>query len=406
MADYIELPLVADATALSDLGKDYLSDNIDGWTARPGNVESILLEADGQIGAEVVDQVAQIPPVIFAYYGEWLLGIGLREATPATSSVAMTFDAGAVSTAPEGTLIAAPNPDGESYVFQTDAEVRSDAASRVTTVTALEAGANANGCQGTCEAIDTIDGLASVSMTAVASGGTDEENADDYLDRLSDALTILAPRPILPQDFATMARQVPGVGRALAIDGYQPGTNDNYAGPPPLTVEGTPVLAGAGASNVERCVTTAILAEGGALPTQTLMHSTWLVLDGAREVNFLAYVIPPSMNTIDVQATVIRFPGYLDSEVQAAAEDMMRTWLDPETWGSETVGEESGWSRQTVARLYEAVDFLNRAGGVSYVASVQLRKAGGSFAAADVALTGVAPLATYGQILITVQAPS
>jgi hypothetical protein len=114
--------------------------------------------------------------------------------------------------------------------------------------------------------LDVIDGVETVTMAAAATGGTDEEEADDYLDRLADALSILAPRPILPQDFATLARQIPGVGRAVALDLYQPGTNDNIAaGQPggPLTVEGTPVNAGAGITPVAKCVTVAITAEGG-----------------------------------------------------------------------------------------------------------------------------------------------
>jgi hypothetical protein len=194
--------------------------------------------------------------------------------------------------------LAAPNPDGESYVFQTDNEVRSDAATKTTTVTALEVGAAANGCLGVCELIDVIDGVASVTMTLAAGAGADEEDADAYLDRLADALTILAPRPILPQDHATMARQIEGVGRALAIDLYKPGTNDNIAaGQPggPLTVEGVPLNAGAGTTNVPRCVSVAITAENGQPPSQALMHEVWLTLDGAREVNFLEYVVPPTL---------------------------------------------------------------------------------------------------------------
>jgi hypothetical protein len=409
MAEYLELPLTADATALSDIGKDYLAEEISEWNPRPGNVETILIESTGQIGAEVVDQAAQVPPVIFAYFGSWLLGIGLQEATPAVGTVAIAFAAGVATAVPEGSLLAAPNPDGESYVFQTDNEVRSDAATKTTTVTALEVGAAANGCLGVCELIDVIDGVASVTMTLAAGAGADEEDADAYLDRLADALTILAPRPILPQDHATMARQIEGVGRALAIDLYKPGTNDNIAaGQPggPLTVEGVPLNAGAGTTNVPRCVSVAITAENGQPPSQALMHEVWLTLDGAREVNFLEYVVPPSYTTIEVQATVVAYPGYVLAEVQAAAVEMMQTWLDPSGWGAEEVGEEQGWSRQTSARLYEAVDYLNRAEGVQYVSTVQLRKAGGAFAASDVALTGIAPLPFAGAITITVQAPA
>src|SRR3954447_16740312 len=154
MADYIELPLTADATALGDTGKEYLQDQIEGWEPRPGNAETVLIEASGQMGAEVVDQAALVPPVIFAYYGQWLLGITLREATPATGSVQFTYSA--PTTIPAGSLLAVPNADGNSYVFQTDTDLDSTAGNAVT-VTALEPGADANGSVGVGEMLDVID---------------------------------------------------------------------------------------------------------------------------------------------------------------------------------------------------------------------------------------------------------
>jgi hypothetical protein len=334
--------------------------------------------------------VSQVPPVVFAYYGDWLLGITLHEATPSHSSVTFTFEPGSTVTVPEGTLLAAPNPDGESYVFQTDADVRSDATPPArTTVTALEGGANTNGSVGDCELIDSIADVDSAVMTAVAQGGADEETGDEYLDRLAEALTILAPRPILPKDFATMARQVPGVGRALAIDLYQPSTAEGGYGQP---------RDGASHTDVPRCVTVAITGTDGTPPADAIMQAVWTVLDGAREVNFLEYVIPPTYATIDVRSTVVAYPGYLLAEVRAAAEEMIRTWLDPNVWGSETVGEQSGWARQTKARVYEAVDYLNRAGGVNYVESVQLRLSGGAWSSADIPLNGTAPLPSAGDL--------
>lgn len=391
MADYLELPLTADATALGDLGKDYLTEQIPGWTARPGNVESIMLESAGQMGAEVVDQAAQVPPVVFAFYGDWLLGITLRDATPATSTVAITFAEDALVTVPEGTLLAAPNPDGESYVFQTDNDVRSDGPN-LTTVTALEAGAAANGSSGVAELIDTVDGVEIVTMTVVASGGADEESGDDYLARLADALTILAPRPILPGDFATFALQVPSVGRALAIDLYQPSNAEGGFGAPRDAQSHT---------DVPRCVTVAVTADDGSPPSNALMQLVFNTLEAAREVNFLNYVIPPSYTTIDVQATVVPFPGFTLGEVEEAAEEMLRTWLDPLVWGSSTVGETQEWARNTSVRIFEAVDFLNRADGVHYVETVQIRESGGEWVTEDIPLDGAAPLPLAGQLDVT-----
>src|SRR5262245_40943743 len=126
MAEYIELPLTADATALADVAKEYMADQISGWVARPGNVETILLEANGQMGAEVVDQASQIPPLVFAWFGQSLLGIPLRNAISATGVATLTWTDGFVGSVPAGTLVAFPNPDGNSYAFSTDVEIRSE----------------------------------------------------------------------------------------------------------------------------------------------------------------------------------------------------------------------------------------------------------------------------------------
>jgi hypothetical protein len=411
MADYIELPLVDDPDALTEIGVDYLEGAIAGFVARPGSVETVLLEANGQISAEVVQQAALVAPIVFAYAGQALFGIPPHAAVPATATATVTFapDTPAVLVAAQS-MLAVPHPSGSSVVFTTDQDVAAPEGGGdvLVGVTALEAGAAANGAFGPAEFIDVLDGVAGV-VVGTAAGGVDPESDEDYLDRLADGLTLLAPRPILPNDFAVFARQVPGVGRSLAIDLYQPGTNDNVpAGQPggPLTVEGAPVLAGAGASNVARCVATAVTGEAGQPPTQALMHTVWLELDGAREVNFLAYVIPPHYTTIEVKATVHAYPGYLPADVQAAAMAMLDTWLDPGMWGTQPSSTaESGdqWANNTVARVYEAVDWLNRADGVYYVeGAVQLRVAGGAWGGVDVPLTGVAPLPLSGTHEITV----
>jgi hypothetical protein len=409
MTDYLALPLVDDPDALLETGVDYMEDSIPGFVARPGNPETVLLEANSQIAAEVVQQAELVPPIAFAYAGESLFGIPQHDAVPATGTATITFavDTPANMIAAQS-MLSVPHPSGAFVVFTTDTDVNAIAGGGTATVgvTALEPGANANGAFGPSEFVDAVQGIASV-VVAGAAGGVDAESDEDYLDRLADALTLLAPRPILPNDFAVMARQVPGVGRSASLDLYQPGTNDNIAaGQPggPLTVEGAPVNAGAGKTGIERCVTTIITADAGQPPTQTLMHQTWSVLDGAREVNFLAYVVAPRYSTIDVQATVHAFPGYLAADVLASSKAMLAQWLDPDRWGA---GIGDSWTVDTYARIYEAVDWLNRADGVNYVkaGTVQLRIAGGAWSPNDVALPGVAPLTLPGTFTITVELP-
>jgi hypothetical protein len=75
MADYVELPLIDDPDALLEVGVDYAEGAMPGLQLRPGNPETVLLEANSQIAAEVVQQAAQVPPVAFAYAGQSLFGI-------------------------------------------------------------------------------------------------------------------------------------------------------------------------------------------------------------------------------------------------------------------------------------------------------------------------------------------
>lgn len=406
MADYIELALVDDPDALLEIGVDYMEGAISGFVARPGNVETVLLEAESQIAAEVVQQAEQVPPFAFAYAGEALFGIAPHAAVPATATATITFavDTPATMVASQS-MISVPHPSGTAVIFTTDTDVNAPqgGGNVLVGVTALEAGADSNGAFGASQFIDDIDGVQAVATTTTA-GGVDAESSEDYLDRLSDALTLLAPRPILPNDFAVMARQTTGVGRTTAIDLYQPGTNDNLAaGTPggPLNVEGTPVNAGAGLSPVARCVTTVITGENGQPPTQALMHQVWQSLDGAREVNFLAYVIAPRYTTIGVKASVKAFPGYTAADVQASAAAMLTKWLDPNQYG---LSGSDTWTVDNVVRIYEAIDWLNRADGVFYVenGSVQLQADGGAWTPNDIVLTGKVGLPLAGVFTITV----
>ena len=213
-----------------------------------------------------------------------------------------------------------------------------------------------------------------------ASGGTEDETSDDYLARLAEALTILAPRPILPNDFAVLARQVPGVGRATAIDLYQPATADGGYGTPRGSERRRRTCRAASPSS--------ITAADGAAPPTTLMQEVFNLLDGNREVNFLdlrgaARATPRSTCT----ATVTALPRLPARRRRGGRRGAARPRGSTRPRGAPRPGSitERVDVRQH-GRLYEAVEHLNRAAGVHYVDSVQIRKAGGTFAAADVAL--------------------
>ena len=408
MAEYLDLPLVTDSDALLQTGVDYLEAAIPGFQARPGNVETVLLEAVSQIAAEVVQQAAQVDPVVFAYFGSSMVGIPIRDATAATGTATITWgpDTPAVML-DAGSQLAVPHPSGEAVLFETDADVVAiQGGGQVQVgITAAEPGAFANGAFGEAELINVTEGVQLVQVGST-SGGSDQEDADAYLDRLADAFTILAPRPILPADHATLVRQLPGVERALAINLLLPGTAD---APDAIRDPAEPQPPPAASIWDEpRCTTVAVYPEGGGVPSAGQLQLAWETLNAAREVNFLNYVIGPSYSEIGVQATLTAYPGYTREDVEANARAQLEAWLDAATWGTAGAGSPGGWQVDAEVRVSEAIDYINRATGVHWVdlASVQLNLNGGAWAAEDISLPGLAPMPTAGEIALTVNLPN
>jgi hypothetical protein len=407
IADYLELPLVTDSDALLETAVRYLEDAIPGFVARPGNVEVVLLEAFSQLAAEVVEQAGQVDPAIFAYHGSSLVGVPITDATPATGTATVTWAADTpAAMLPAGSQLAVPHPSGEQMLFVTDSDVVSVDGGGVVPVgvTAAEPGSAANGAFGAAEPVEVVEGVATVDV-ATTGGGSDEEDPDEYLDRLADAYTILAPRPILPGDHATLVRQLPGVGRALAIDLLLPGTSaapgairDPHEPQPPPA---------ASATTVPRCTTVAVTDADGAAPTTALLQQAWALLDASREVNFLNFAIAPTYSTVAVQATVTAWPGFARADVAAEAAERLAEWLNPLLWGTTGASDATEWSVQRTIRVSEAIDYLNRATSVAWadLPSIRLKAGAGAWQATDLTLAGLAPLPTSGPHEITVKLP-
>jgi hypothetical protein len=83
--------------------------------------------------------------------------------------------------------------------------------------------ANNNLPTGPLSLITSFGFVSTVVSTTVSSGGADGETSTQYINRLSQELQLLAPRPILPTDYAIIAASVPGVTRATAY-------NNTFAG--------------------------------------------------------------------------------------------------------------------------------------------------------------------------------
>lgn len=388
MAEYIDPPITTEPDDLAEEAFAYLEDAIPGWLPAPGNLDTWLVEANAQLAGELMDVASAVPTSIFRYYGETVLGLPPNEAQSATGITTWTANDAAGYTIEAGTLvgIAAAGDDLVPFEVQSQTIIPPGATQAVgVIVVAVDPGTDANGLTAAPEIIDPLDWVASIVLTgspAATTGGVDEESDADYLDRLSELLTLLAPRPILPNDFAVMARTVAGVGRATAIDLYNPG--------PPV------------ATNVPRCVTVVVVGDDGNPVSATVKANVDALLQSEREVNFLVFVIDPTYTTIDVAFTFTVYPGYTPATVEAAAEAAVTDYLSPENFGRPPYGDDPGaWIADTKVRYLEVAEVINRVEGVWYVATLTVN--GGTV---DVALVGPGPLPRPGTVDGTVVAAS
>jgi hypothetical protein len=146
------------------------------------------------------------------------------------------------------------------------------------------------------------------------------------------------------------------------------------------------------------------MAEDGAPPPDDLLLEVYTDLDANREANFLVYVIPPGANGvytgIDVKADIHLYPGVTNADGIAQATQAVTDWLNPVNWGQVPGTTTSQtWATDNKVRITEAIEHINRATGVFWVANVQIKKATdpvGSFAAADITLSGAVPMPKLG----------
>lgn len=384
---YIDIPIETEPVDLADEAFAFIEAQVPGWLPSPGNLEAWLVESLAQLASELRELAALVPDSIFEFYGESILGLPPYPAIQATGSTTWTAIDNLGYRVEAGTLVGV-RPPASSDAFAFEVVNSFDILGGTTTVTgiairALEAGSAASGISGSVEMLDSLDFIATVTLEGPTSGGQDAEPIDAYLDRLSDLLTLLAPRPILPQDFALFVqRQIPGIARATAIDLYDPTTQQ---------------------SDVPRCVTVAVVDEqGNPVPAQTKADADAL-LQSEREVNFLSFVVDPTYTTIDVTAHVRVWPGYLPDDVAARVISDLEAYLSPAQWGVPPYGDTSAqnWINDTTVRYLELAEIVNRTDGVRYIVSLSLGLSGQAQSQADVTLTGVAPLPRPGAVAAT-----
>jgi hypothetical protein len=129
---------------------------------------------------------------------------------------------------PLGTLVSLTDSEGDNIAFSltTDLVAPAGTTEIEITVQALDLGEDGNGITGTVEMIEQVDWIQTAWVVGFSSGGSDPEDDDVYIGRLTNNLALMAPRPILADDFAVFAQNIPGVWRAAVLDNFRPGTQE------------------------------------------------------------------------------------------------------------------------------------------------------------------------------------
>jgi hypothetical protein len=348
-----------------------IADRIPGWTPTPDTtrldvavVEETLREVDDQFA--ILREVAR--DVIFRAVGVELHGIPMLPGRPVTGDVVLRAASTDGFTVPAGTMIGWSAVGGEAVAFRTVADVTIQPGqldSPPVQVVAEEQGTVGNDLPvGPVQIVDALAFLESARAVTVSAGGADAETAADYADRLADSLQTLRRAGTFAADFAILARDVPGVHRALGIDNYNPVTN----------TDGVAELAVAAVDIAGQPLTAAVKAE-----LQTLFTET-------RETNFIVRLFDPTYTAVNIDFVVVADPGSDLTVVGDAAAAALEALVDPALYGGG--GERPpAWRLQPTLRYLRAVTVLGTVPGVAEVVDLTLNGA-----RVDVALAGRAPL--------------
>lgn len=371
MDAYISYPIETDPQVLAQQAFDYLAEQMPGWVPTPGNLESWMIESAARMVAEAQAVASDVPRAILRYVGANLYNLPPVDAAAASTTSTWTMVDNAGYTIPEGTLVGLRAAGDVLVGFATSTTVTVPPGSTATAagevgLVAVEPGAQGTGLSGTPELIDALAFVVSVALVGATTGGADAESDDDYLGRLSRELELMTPTPILPDEFAVLARRIPGVERAVALDGYEPvgpsTGNERMITVLPIDALGEPVSGG---------TKTAIAA----------------LLESMREVNFVVHVADPAYVEIDVAYTAVCFAAFDPADVEARIDAALEALLSPGNWGRPDFGDVAGpaWINEPVVRFLEVASLIDRVEGVRYVATLTVEGA-----TADVTLSAAA----------------
>jgi hypothetical protein len=386
---FIELPVEFDGAALKATIYASMEERFPGWEPNPNSPEvAIIDELVDRLSVPLGQLAADVAAEIFYSYGEKIVKVQPIAATPATvkSTWVMVDAAGYEIKAGTQVNVATSGNTGEGFRVVSAVEVppsSSETAEGEVLLEAIEPGTAANGLDGDAKPEDTLNFVDSITLVGESTGGEEAEDAETYLSRLAETMETLAPRPIIPRDVEILARNVPGVFRALALDLFDPETDD------PNDQE---------TWDSERTTSVAVCDSEGEPCSVPVKEAVEADLSAKREANFRFFVLDPDYTVIAAKYQIVAKDGFDQATEEANAAAAIASFLAPNLFGVDASSDVRSWNDQRVVRYQDLVTVLNNLQGVDHYTELKIGKEGGELGEADVPLEGAAPLTKPGAI--------
>lgn len=228
MADYIFEPVDTDPEVIFQEFQTFMQSIYPNWKPSAAQLDVLMARFFSLKISLTADMVARVTRSIFKWFGANVVSVQPLLATSASVSVIFTAADSVGHTIPSGSDFGLRDSTGDLHIFSldNDAIIAPSTTAITASASAIEEGVQANNLTGNAEMINQFDWLSSAVTSGPSSGGVDEEAEDVYLNRLTANLGLMSPRPILAPDFALLARNIPGVWRAIALDNFLPGTSE------------------------------------------------------------------------------------------------------------------------------------------------------------------------------------
>jgi Baseplate J-like protein len=375
---YIEFPIEVNAETLIEEVFADLEDQIDGWEPAAGNLETFLIRAIVyRLIVPLAQLAADVPPEVFDRWGEEIAEVERHLASAATGATTWKMTDNGGYKIPAGTEIGVPVSGSEARGFRTVNEViippgSTETAAGEVLIEAIEAGTQDNELEGEATLEDALAlPLDSIKLVGATSTGEDEEEPTVYLGRLRETMETLAPRPIIAKDVAILARNVPGVGRSVAIDNYNAETEEGEQ---------------------EKTTTVVVTDAEGEACIAAVKEAVEAELAAKREANYIFFVVDAQYKEIDLTCVFVEAPGFDHAAVKVKLEAALDDFFDPAKFGQRPPGDAKSWVNATTIRYQDLVTVVNNVEGLDYYTTLKFALKGGEQKAADLALGGAYPL--------------